>query len=69
MENSHYNIWLIFNKANGKLVNLVVWDGDTLIWSPPSDTYAIRLSEIDPSHILLNGETLIENPTNINLTD
>ena len=69
MENSHYNIWLIFDKANGKLVNLVVWDGVTLIWSPPSDTYAIRLSEIDRSRIRLNGETLIENPTNINLTD
>jgi len=39
--------YAILDQANGHLVNVVVWDGDTGKWQPPAGTSAVRLADID----------------------
>ncbi|PTT74646.1 hypothetical protein DBR26_00240 [Pseudomonas sp. HMWF007] len=29
--------------AEGKVINLIVWDGDTESWSPPEDVAVVKL--------------------------
>ena len=37
----------ILDQANGHLINVVLWDGDTAKWQPPAGTSAVRLADID----------------------
>jgi hypothetical protein len=39
--------YAILDQANGHLVNVVLWDGDTGKWQPPAGTSAVRLADID----------------------
>jgi hypothetical protein len=39
--------YAILDQANGRLVNVVLWDGDLSKWQPPTGTSAVRLAEID----------------------
>jgi hypothetical protein len=39
--------YAILDQANGHLVNIVLWDGDTAKWQPPAGTSAVRLADID----------------------
>jgi hypothetical protein len=39
--------YAILDQANGHLVNVVLWDGDTAKWQPPAGTSAVRLADID----------------------
>jgi hypothetical protein len=39
--------YAILDQANGHLVNVVLWDGDTAKWQPPTGTSAVRLADID----------------------
>jgi hypothetical protein len=39
--------YAILDQANGHLVNVVLWDGDTDRWQPPTGTSAVRLADID----------------------
>ncbi len=39
--------YAILDQANGHLVNVVLWDGDTAKWQPPAETSAVRLADID----------------------
>jgi hypothetical protein len=39
--------YAILHQANGHLVNVVLWDGDTAKWQPPTGTSAVRLADID----------------------
>jgi hypothetical protein len=39
--------YAILDQANGHLVNVVLWDGDTGKWQPPTGTSAVRLADID----------------------
>lgn len=39
--------YAILDATNGWLINLVMWDGNTETWQPPSGTVAIKVSEID----------------------
>jgi hypothetical protein len=39
--------YAILDQANGRLVNTVLWDGDTAKWQPPAGTSAVRLADID----------------------
>lgn len=39
--------YAILDQANGHLVNVVLWDGDTAKWQPPAGTTAVRLADID----------------------
>jgi hypothetical protein len=41
--------YAILDQANGHLVNVVLWDGDTAKWQPPAGTTAVRLADIDLS--------------------
>jgi hypothetical protein len=41
--------YAILDQANGHLVNIVLWDGDTAKWHPPAGTSAVRLADIDLS--------------------
>jgi hypothetical protein len=39
--------YAILDQANGHLVNVVLWDGDTAKWQPPAGTTAVKLADID----------------------
>jgi hypothetical protein len=39
--------YAILDQANGHLVNVVLWDGDTAKWQPPAGTSAVRLADLD----------------------
>jgi hypothetical protein len=39
--------YAILDQANGHLVNVVLWDGNTAKWQPPTGTSAVRLADID----------------------
>lgn len=39
--------YAILDQANGHLVSVVLWDGDTAKWQPPAGTSAVRLADID----------------------
>jgi hypothetical protein len=39
--------YAILDQANGHLVNVVLWDGNTAKWQPPAGTSAVRLADID----------------------
>jgi hypothetical protein len=39
--------YAILDQAAGHLVNVVLWDGDTAKWQPPTGTSAVRLADID----------------------
>jgi len=39
--------YAILDQANGHLVNVVLWDGDTAKWQPPAGTTAVRFEDID----------------------
>lgn len=39
--------YAILDQAIGHLVNVVLWDGDTAKWQPPTGTSAVRLADID----------------------
>jgi hypothetical protein len=39
--------YAILDQANGHPVNVVLWDGDSAKWQPPTGTTAVRLTEID----------------------
>jgi hypothetical protein len=39
--------YAILAQPAGHLVNVVVWDGDTAKWQPPTGTSAVRLADID----------------------
>jgi hypothetical protein len=39
--------YAILDQANGHLVNVVLWDGDTAKWQPSAGTSAVRLADID----------------------
>ena len=39
--------YAIIDEAAGHLVNVVLWDGDTAKWQPPTGTNAVRLADID----------------------
>jgi len=39
--------YAILDQAAGHLVNVVLWDGDSAKWTPPTGTSAVRLAEID----------------------
>jgi hypothetical protein len=39
--------YAILDQANGHLVNVVLWDGDTAKWQPPTGTSAVRLADVD----------------------
>lgn len=51
--------WVIIDLIQNKLVNLVVWNGDQQIWTVPTGTYAVLLSDINPSDLLLGADTII----------
>lgn len=40
------NTYVILNSEN-KIVNIIIWNGDTSIWQPPENCTAILLSNID----------------------
>jgi hypothetical protein len=44
--------YAILDQANGHLVNVVLWDGDTAKWQPPAGTSAVRLADIDLATLL-----------------
>ena len=37
----------LVNKENGRVVNVVKWDGDESKWQPPKDCDCIRMDKID----------------------
>jgi hypothetical protein len=39
--------YAILDQANGHLVNVVLWDGNTAKWQPPAGTSAVRLADLD----------------------
>jgi hypothetical protein len=39
--------YAILDQANGHLVNVVLWDGDTAKWQPPAGTTAVKLADLD----------------------
>jgi hypothetical protein len=39
--------YAILDQAAGHLVNVVLWDGDTAKWTPPTGTTAVKLADID----------------------
>jgi hypothetical protein len=39
--------YAILDQPNGHLVNVVLWDGDTAKWQPPTGTSVVRLADID----------------------
>ena len=41
--------YAIIDEANGHLVNVVLWDGDTSKWQPPTGTHAELLANVDLS--------------------
>ena len=41
--------YAILDQAAGHLVNVVLWDGDTAKWQPPTGTTAVRLADVDLS--------------------
>ena len=41
------NKYAIIDEANGHLVNVVLWDGDTSKWQPPTGTRAELLANVD----------------------
>lgn len=41
------NVYAIIDEANSRLINLIVWDGDTNKWQPPEGTVAKKASEVD----------------------
>jgi hypothetical protein len=43
------NRFAVIDSKHGWIVNIVVWDGDTTKWQPPSGTYAVPLDEVDLS--------------------
>lgn len=48
--------YAILDANGGWLVNLVVWDGDTQKWQPPSGAVAVPAAEIDFSQLPTNPE-------------
>lgn len=51
--------WVIIGLASGRLVNLVVWDGDEAIWVAPLGTYAVPLDDLAPEDLPQNPPTVI----------
>jgi hypothetical protein len=45
MENKQY----IILDQTGKYLNTVIWDGDLNKWSPPNNTTAILIDDVDPT--------------------
>lgn len=41
------NVYAILDAEGGWLVDLVMWTGDTSVWSPPEGTVAQKASEVD----------------------
>jgi hypothetical protein len=39
--------YAILDQPAGHLVNVVLWDGDTGKWQPPTGTSAVRLADLD----------------------
>ncbi len=44
--------YAIIDEASGKIINVVMWDGDLQKWQPPNATRAELLSSLDPSTLI-----------------
>lgn len=40
--------YIILNSDN-KVINTVIWNGNTSVWSPPAGTTAVPFDQVDPS--------------------
>lgn len=40
------NKWFILN-SDGKIVNSIIWDGNTENWGPPEDCTVIHYDDVD----------------------
>jgi hypothetical protein len=52
------NTYALLDSNGGWLVNLVVWDGNTSTWNPPSDVIVKLASEVDFSTLPLHPDIL-----------
>lgn len=56
--------YVILNSDN-KAINIVLWNGDTAVWQPPSNTTAVLFDQVDPTvFILPEPEPVVEDPLN-----
>lgn len=39
--------YALLDKDGGWIVNIILWDGDTEKWQPPTNTIAVPVSEIN----------------------
>ncbi len=51
MQNKEY---VILDEQGGWLVNIVMWNGDTTIWQPPSGTIVKPFNEVDINELPVN---------------
>jgi hypothetical protein len=46
--------------SNNKAINLIVWNGDTTVWQPPTGTTVIRLEDANSSMFEKEEPVVIE---------
>ena len=54
---SNVENYLIINKSNNTVENIVLWDGDTSIWTPGAETITLRQA-ITPAKVWRLNESL-----------